>query len=131
MKPIAKVIFIGAAAVVAFDALASLASLRFGFAYSSAVVGSYIIYVATGFAAGRAGGWKHGAIAGAVLGLVDGTLGWGVAWLIGPGKPPADLSFSPWMLPVAVLAVSIGAAICGGVGGAVGRLVNRATPQAA
>ena len=50
------VILLGAAAVLVFDTIGSLASRHFGFAYSRLMAGSFAIYSAAGFAA-NAGGW--------------------------------------------------------------------------
>ena len=130
MKPISRILLYGALAVILFDTAASLASRTLGFAYTSASTGSYLIYAVTGFFAARVLGWKGAALAGLTLGLVDATIGWGISWLIGPGQPPADVTFTPWMWPIIAITVSLTAVICALVGAVVARL-SRAKPQAA
>ena len=53
MTPWLHVALIGAAALLAFDALASVGSHLTGFPYTGAIIGSWIVYGATGFAAAR------------------------------------------------------------------------------
>jgi hypothetical protein len=122
MKAQRTVIAAGCAAVVLFDAAASLAARRFDFAYPRASVGSYFIYLMIGFIAGR-GAQRHrarfGAIAAAVAGFADASLGWAVSWMIGPGRSPTGtLSPVGWVLTAAV--VVLFAAMIGYVGGVLG-----------
>ena len=88
MSPLVRILLGGAIAVLAFDAIASVASQRLGFEYGSAAVGSGIIYTAIGFLAAGRGGVQAAALAGATMGLVDATLGWAVSWAIGPVQVP-------------------------------------------
>jgi hypothetical protein len=110
-------------AVVAFDAIASVASLKLGFAYTTAAWGSYVIYVAVGFIAARWGGISAALKAGAVVGLVDASAGWGVSWIIGPGHP-AGLTLTPLSWCAVAITVAISASLCAAVGGFGARFVG-------
>ena len=121
MSPIAPVILVGGAAVLAFDAAASLASRRFGFAYTSAAAGSWVIYAVVGFLAGRSAGLAVAAPAGAAMGFVDATLGWYVSWQIGPGRVAGGLTVSRWV--TAAVTVTLLAAAIGALGGLAARLL--------
>lgn len=73
--------------MVAFDAVAAWAARTFGFDYAAAAWGSFLIYVAVGYAAGReTDSLRISAIAGAAVALVEATIGLAVAWAIGPGR---------------------------------------------
>lgn len=114
---------LGSLAVVLFDGAASLLSLQGGFAYSSAAWGSYVLYVAVGFFAARAGGVWSALRGGVVVGLVDASLGWGLSWFIGPGRPPSGVvSLASWTT-VAII-VTITAAMCAAVGALGNRIVG-------
>ena len=119
-----KVVALGAAAVVAFDLLASLASRQFGFAYARATIGSYLIYAAIGFFAARAPSSNPigaAAIAAAIAGLVDASVGWAVSWVLGPGRLPegTPLTVTRW-LGVAIFVIALAAGV-GALGGIAGR----------
>lgn len=81
------VIMFGAAAILAFDTIGSLASRRFGFAYSGLIFGSFAIYLAVGFGTTSGGSLMPAVFAGAIVGLVESTLGWAISWRLGPGRP--------------------------------------------
>jgi hypothetical protein len=119
MPAIVRVLLVGGAAVVAFDALASLASRRFGFAYTSAAIGSWVIYAVVGFFAADSGSIAAAALAGAAMGLVDATLGWYVSRRIGPGRVPGGLTMSRWMR------VAITVMLLASAAGALGALVRQ------
>ena len=129
MKPGVKLILFGGPAIVAFDTLASSASLLLCFPYAKASFVSTLIYGITGFMATRIGGWKLVLAAGAALGLVDATLGWGVSWLSGPGKPPTGLAITPATWPIIAATVILGATVTSAVGGALGRAATWAKLQ--
>lgn len=119
-----RVALLGAAAIVAFDLLASLAAREIGFSYARASIGSYIIYFAIGFFAARASGaspLRAAAIAGAAGGAIDATIGWAVSWIVGPGRLPhgAQLTVSRWLI-VAIF-VTVLAACLATLGGLAGR----------
>ena len=80
-------LFLAAAAtVVAYDAVASWASLQWGFAYRLALVGSCTLYGLFGFFGARRFGFGRALALGAWMGVVDASLGWAVSWWIGPGQ---------------------------------------------
>jgi hypothetical protein len=121
MPTFGRVIVWGAIAIIVFDAVAAAASRQFGFKYTAAAFGSYLLYAAVGYLASRAGTVSDAGAAGAAMGMVDATLGWAVSWAIGPGRmPDGTLTVSRWVVTLVV--VTIIAAICGALGGFAGRL---------
>ena len=119
-----RVVVLGAAVVVTFDILASLASRRFGFAYARASFGSYLIYLGIGYFAARASASNAigvAAVAAGIAGLVDASIGWAVSWALGPGRLPetVPLTVARWV-STALFVVLLAAAI-GAVGGIAGR----------
>jgi len=116
------IIAIGVIAVILFDALASIASRMWDFPYARASVGSYFLYLAIGFVAGRNATSSRaatGAVAAGIAGFADASVGWAVSWQIGPGRTPTGtISPMQWWL-VAVFVVVFAAAI-GFFGGVVG-----------
>ena len=117
-----QVALIGAATVVVFDAVSATASRLVGFPYGRGVIGSFLIYAATGYFVAKAG-LRHrlraAALAGAILGLTDATLGWAVSWAIGPGRPATGLTPAMWLIVAAL--VMVGAAVLATVGGVAAR----------
>ena len=107
---------IGAAAVLAFDTLGSLASLRFAFAYSQLTVGSFLIYVVVGFAACADGPIGLAPAAGGIVAFVEATIGWAISWWIGPGRLPPEQA-SPGRLAKTVLIVTGTGMVMGFAGG--------------
>lgn len=114
----------GAVAVLVFDGIASFISLRQGVPYGDFSVGSFIIYAIAGFVAAKVAGWTGAVKTGAALGLIDATMGWGLAWLIGPGKLPPDATFTAWMWPVIALTATVSAVVLALIGAAVARVVG-------
>ena len=123
MTPWTRVTLYGAVAVVAFDALASLASRITGVAYGRAIIGTLIIYAGIGFLAARTttrAPVRMAAGTGLVLGLTDTTSGWATSWLIGPGRVKG-LTIASWVLTaVLVVLMSAGVATAGGILGRLG-----------
>jgi hypothetical protein len=87
-----KIFYIGALVVLGFDTAGAAASRFLGFRYGILTIGTYIIYLAITYRSGRLAGIPAGIATGAALGLVDSTLGWGISWAIGPGKPTHPVS---------------------------------------
>ena len=120
---LSKVLLITPLAVTAYDAVASLASLALGLPYTYAGIGSAIIYAALGFFASSATGFASSILVGVVAGLADATIGWGVSWALGPGRPATgSLSMGQWF--VAASSVTIVAIICASIGGLIARLLH-------
>lgn len=112
-----RIVFLGGIAIISFDALASVASQQLGFAYSTASIGSGILYIGIGFIATRATGLiSRAALAAAIVGVVEATLGWWVSWIIGPGRSPAGPPSVLQLLTVIASLAGVGA-IVGAFGG--------------
>lgn len=95
MPPWTRFALAGALAVVAFDAVASLASRATSIAYGWASVGSWLLYAGFGYLAARAapGAPVHAAaLTGLALGVTDATLGWATSWALGPGRVPGGIA---------------------------------------
>lgn len=123
MPPSKKVVAIGAVAVIAYDAVTALASHQFGFAYTRAAVGSYLLYAMVGYFAAKSDGLRSAVRAGATIGLIDASVGWAVSWAIGPGRPSnGALTPVPWLVIAVIVASS--ATICAAIGSAVYSLTS-------
>lgn len=109
-------IMVGAATILAFATIGSLAARRFGSAYSKLVLGSFAIYLVVGFSATCAGALMPSMLAGAMTGLVESTLGWAISWRIGPGRPAVDNVAPPNILRTVAVVTVLGAVI-GTIGG--------------
>ena len=117
-----RVALFGMAAVVVFDAIASFFSLGFGFNYAYAAFGSMVLYGAFGYWASRVTAISFSPFVGALMGIADASLGWLVSWNLGAGRlEPGALTFQAWS--VTALQVILVAALCGLVGGVVGKFV--------
>ncbi len=115
MSRMMRAILAGGVVVLLFDAIGALAALTLGFNYALVAVGSVVIYVAVGAYVGRREPFRRAALAGLAVGAVDATLGWAIAWAIGPGRPPPGDAHGP-------AAVAAGAATALLVGSAVAAL---------
>jgi hypothetical protein len=124
-----RIVVFGLIAVVAFDALAAVASRRLSFWYPYATIGSWLIYATVGLLAGRAASVRAAAATGAALGFVEATLGWAISWLIGPGRVSLDMYAVGIVALVIVVVTLVGAGI-GALGGLAGcRATRRATQR--
>jgi hypothetical protein len=110
------VILLAAVAVLTFDTMGSLASRRFGFAYSTLMAGSFAIYLAAGFGTASDGSLIPCVLAGGIIGLVDSTLGWAISWRIGPGRPAVKYVTVSSVLRTVAFVTVLGA-VFGAIGG--------------
>jgi len=111
-------------AVVAFDAIASLASLAIGFNYEYSAFGSLLLYCVFGYWASSVRTILFASIVGALMGLTDASLGWAVSWILGPGRwEPGLLTLPTWAL--IALQITAVAAICALLGGVARRYMPR------
>jgi len=115
----------GVGLVLAFDAGGAAAARCFGFRYTLLLFGTYAIYLVVTFWAARRYGVLAAVAFGAILGLADQTLGWTIAWLIGPGRPAEPLTVVSAAGAVA-LSVLVGTVV-GILGGAASRFIG--TPR--
>ncbi|HKS04892.1 MAG TPA: hypothetical protein VJR92_01145 [Gemmatimonadaceae bacterium] len=83
-------IVVGWVAVLVLDTVGALASKRFAFPYSRLCVVSWSIYITLGYLVGTGNGLLAAAYTTFAVSLVDASVGWRIAWLIGPGRPPVD-----------------------------------------
>jgi hypothetical protein len=123
-KPIRAALLGGVLAVLVLDTGASLASLVIGFSYASLAPITYLIYATIGFLAARTTTLWAGVFASATVAAFDATVGWGISWVIGPGRPPEELQHPSMVIAAAVMVVLLGA-VLGLVGGGLARLVAR------
>jgi hypothetical protein len=117
MTPFTRAFLWGAAAIVVYDALGSLASRELGFPYPALAIGSVLIYGAVGAYVGARERVRHAARAGFAVGVVDATIGWAISWMIGPGRPAeGDPSGLPYMLVGGITAIllAVGTSALGG-----------------
>ncbi len=111
-------------AVIAFDALASFASLAIGFNYGRASFVSAVMYIVFAFVCARKFGFAVALLLGAAMGLTDATLGWATSWAIGPGRLADEIYSLSAVVFTAVLMVVLGATY-GLIGGGIGVLTKR------
>jgi hypothetical protein len=115
----------GAAAVLALDTLGSIASRLAGFDYAMLAPVSFLIYAATGAFVALAAPIGPAIMAGTAVGFVEATLGWAIAYAIGPGRPGPDERITALGFVNTVLLVVCVAAVTAAVGGWVGGLLRR------
>lgn len=116
-------VIVGALIVIAFDTIASLASLAFGFPYMYAIVGSMVIYSTVGYLGFRRWGLGRAVGAALLIELVDATLGWFISWKIGPGALPEE-HMTPAVIIATIVFVLIFAVVCALAGSAVARALH-------
>jgi predicted Zn-dependent protease len=104
-----NVVLTGAVLVLAFDTIGAAASRFIGLPYGILWTGSFIIYLAVTYRAALRAGLLAGMAAGALLGLVDSTLGWLIAWALGPGRSAEPMSTAAVAAAI-MLVVALGAA---------------------
>lgn len=111
-----RLIGVGVAAVLLFDALAATASRAMGFRYIWASVGSFLIYLTIGAVATRYGGLRTAAIAGLCVGVVDATIGEAISRAIGPVRAALE-SNALWYQMLLAVEVALLAGIVSWLGG--------------
>ena len=118
-----KITGLGVLAILVFDTLASLASLKFGFPYTNAIIGSILIYITIGYLMFRKGGFFVAIGSALLVQAVDGTFGWYISWQIGPGAmPPENVNIT--VLITIFVYVLIFAAVCSAIGTAIAFLLH-------
>ena len=123
MKPL-KIALLSFLAVVAFDALAAIASQIVGFPYAYAAFGSAVLYIFFAWLITRGSGFWAAVLLGMAMGLVDASIGWAGSWAIGAGRlPPGSLTVTVWLL-TAISVVVLGA-VYGLIGGGIGAITRR------
>ena len=123
MKP-SKIVLFSFLAVIAFDALAAIASQTVGFPYAYAAFGSAVLYIFSAWLIARGSGLWVAVLLGMAMGLVDASAGWAVSWAIGAGRlPPGSLTVTVWLL-TAISVVVLGA-VYGLIGGGIGAITRR------
>jgi hypothetical protein len=123
LKPL-KSILLALLAVIAFDALAAIASQTVGLPYAYAAFGSAFLYIFFARLIARSSGFWAAVLLGMAMGLVDASAGWAVSWAIGPGRlPPGSLTVAVWLL-TAVSVVVLGA-VYGLIGGGISAITRR------
>lgn len=114
-----------AGVIVIFDAVASAVSRTLVIDYTKLGLVSYILYVAVGYFACKSFDLLSGIAGGFVAGLCDSTIGWFLSSAIGPFIPFAQPKYTPLLVSIVIIIVSLGGALCGFVGGLLYKLVNR------
>ena len=118
-----KIVTIGIVVVLAFDTIASFASISLNFPYEYASVGSGLIYCTIGYLVFRCCGLARSIGAALLVELVDATLGWFISWQIGPGALPSEQATIP-IIAVTIVTVLVFAIICAFVGAIIARMLH-------
>ena len=121
MPTIILVVIVGTVAVLLLDSLGSIASNKFRFRYTSLAIVSWIIWLGTGFFAAWYGRLSLSLLAGGIVAFVEATLGWYIAWLIGPGRPGKKLTRT--VIARIVFAVTMKGAALGFIGGLLAEII--------
>jgi hypothetical protein len=116
--------------IVMFDAVASAASRTLLLDYTKLAWASYIFYVAVGYLGCKYFDLPSGIAAGLVAGLFDSTLGWFLSSTIEPYIPFAQPHYTPLLVSVVIIMVSLTGALFGLVGALLSRMVNRGSQSA-
>jgi hypothetical protein len=111
-----NVIVLGAVGILLLDTVGSLASKRYGFAYSKLMAGSFAIYLAVGVAANTDDSIVPSMVAGALVALIESTLGWAISWKIGPGRPGMNAVSASTILGTVAFVTGLGV-VFGAIGG--------------
>jgi hypothetical protein len=110
--------------MLGWEVIAAVVALATGTPHERFALGDYIIYASTGFAVARRRGVFASPLGGAAIAAVDATLGWTIAWVLGPGRP--EMGFTqPWLLLATVCFVIVIGAALGISGGIVGEFFRR------
>jgi hypothetical protein len=123
-----RIVLIGGAAVVAFDAAASLLLQRLGGSLVWMFAGEVLMYFVVGVVAGRRGGLGAGTRAGAAVGAIDSTAGWAITWAIGTGRVSR---LAPASVTIIILTMITTGVVMGGAGALCARLWSRPSRVAA
>ena len=130
LTSLAPVVVGAGLAVLIFDTLGALASNWLGFSYRSLAPGSFVIYAGAGFFEGWRAGWLGAAVAGAATAFIESTIGWGISWALGPGRPAGGFTGVGSILTTIVM-VTVTGALFGLGGGGLERLARRSRKVAA
>jgi hypothetical protein len=130
MKQRIKFYITVAGLIVMFDAVASAASRTLLVDYTKLAWVSYIFYVAVGYVGCKSFDLLSGIAAGFVAGLFDSTLGWLLSSTIGPYVPFAQPHYTPLLVSVVIIMVSVGGALLGFGGALLSKMVNRGDQSA-
>ena len=125
MKRRIKFYLIVAVVIVMFDAVASAASRTLVVDYTKLSLITYILYVVTGYLGCKSFDLLTGTAAGFIAGLCDSTIGWFLSSVIRPYIPFAEPQYTPLMVSVVIIMVSVGGALFGFVGALLSKIVNR------
>jgi hypothetical protein len=89
MSSFAGVVLIFSVLVIVLDTVAAVVSLRTGLRYEAFGIGAFAVYGWCGYLLGGSAGPLLAASGTGIVALVDATLGWAIAWRLGPGRPVA------------------------------------------
>jgi hypothetical protein len=112
MTPANTILFGGIAGILALDTVSATAAKFLKFPYKYSMVGSVAIYLAVGWYTALLASDASPGMAAALVGAAESTLGWWIAWHIGPGKSPT----MKHMKAQVIVALFGGALIAAGVG---------------
>ncbi|MBC7901689.1 MAG: hypothetical protein H7070_16740 [Saprospiraceae bacterium] len=116
MKNFILITAAGIVAVISVATFGALASSNLAFDYAWLIPISLVIYGVAGFAISKYAGLIYAPILGAIVGLVDSTIGWFIAWKIGPGNPTVEADSVIIISTIAmVLLLSVVVSTIGGV----------------
>ena len=113
------------AAIVLFDALASLLSRTLQIDYAKLFWFSFLLYLAAGYFGCKYFDFLTGLGGGFVAGLTDSTVGWFVSSAIGPYTSAAQQEYGLVIILFTVIIVSVLGAFFGLIGALVRKIIGR------
>jgi hypothetical protein len=121
-----SLVLVGCVAVLVVDAVGSVIAKTTGVSYTWFGIASWIVYASIGVVAARRFSLGASALAGLIVSGFEATVGWWVAWQIGPGRvtlPPGMAG--PIAIVVTIIIVVILNTAVATVAGAISRMRQR------
>jgi hypothetical protein len=120
-----QLFLIVAAFIILFDAVTAAASRALTLDYTSFGWASYFFYAAAGYFGHKNFDLPTGVAAGFVAGLADSTIGWYLSSLIGPFIPFAQPHYTPLLITVTIILVTLTGAFFGLLGSLLFKFVSK------
>ena len=126
MGSFAGVVLFFSALAILLDVAAALVSRRTGLRYEAFAIGAFAVYGWCGYLLGGIAGPALAASGTAIVALIEATLGWALAWRMGPGRPDAP---TPRRVVRGIALAVLAAAALGLVFGLIGFLASAGPPS--
>ena len=123
---IAKTVLIFGMIILLFDTMTALFSLRYSVSYTKFALGSWLIYVMSGFVVKQSKWLWKSIVTGTAIAGIDATLGWLISWQLGPGRIPERLITTDAQkygtIFIIIIVVTLQGTVLGLAGGAIKKI---------